>query len=986
MNPAERFRKVESLYYAALERPIDERPAFLRAACPGDDGLRRDVESLLSEDGKAQTVISTPAIPAAQQMATDNSGAPLAGHRFGAYQIVSLIGAGGMGRVYRARDTRLGRDVAIKVLPTAFTSDVDRVARFEREARLLAALNHPNIATIHEVEHVDGIQAIVLELIDGETLSERLERGPLLLRDALRYAAALADALDAAHEKGIVHRDLKPGNIKITSADTVKVLDFGLAKELRDARRTDDVALSATTTIGGTEEGTIIGTAAYMSPEQARGKAIDKRGDIWAFGCVLYEMLSAKQAFGGKTVPDVLVAVLEHEPDFGRLPSTIPSNVRSLIRHCLQKDPRRRLRDIGDARLTLEAENVLAAPSQRSPAKSVVRALPWVLAGVLLATTLAQLTNNAPPVNFQAPLTLGPMTRLTWDTGLTTDPTISADGRLVAYASDRGGQNNLDIWVQQTSGGRPIQLTKDASDDSEPSLSPDGSTLVFRSERGGGGLYVVPALGGDARPIAPNGRGPKFSPDGRSIAFWAGGWLAARATGARRQTYVIPAAGGEPVPVLSNLANAGDPVWSPDGKSLLVFGRRATGGADTDADWWWVPLGGGAAVKSGAYERMRAVGILTPPPGGSNYPYPQAWTEAGVWFSATTGSADARHIWTLSIDPQTGHTVGDPRRMTAGTAWATTPAVSRDGRLVFSDVTERVQLLGLPLDANGGRKTGEPKPLRSDAARVGTRASATLDGSRLVFGMMGFVSSEVWIKNLQTNVETQLTATALASINPYISPTGNAVAYTAIADEQGASAGFGTGFVIDTRGGAPQKVCDQCEIAGFTDDRHVLIEAKQNNTWLLDVKTLNRAEVAAVTNNDIRVSWDQRWISFIKDDAINVAPFTPGRPLEDAKEVAVIVKRSTNAERGTGWSPDNRILYLLLEGDGHRCLYAVRIDPESGRPQGNVFAVHHFHSGRWRWGSTSRASAVVTGLFISGQYELTGNVWMTTLNSERKKE
>ena len=243
------------------------------------------------------------------------------GTRLGPYEIVSPIGAGGMGEVYRARDTRLGRDVAIKVLPTAAALDPDRLARFDREARLLASLNHPHIATLHGIEDVDGVRALVLELVEGDTLADIIARGPVPVREALRLAGQIADALDAAHAKGVIHRDLKPANIKVTPERQIKVLDFGLAKAFAPSELDADLSQLPTVTSAGTREGLVIGTAAYMSPEQARGQAIDKRTDIWAFGCVLYEMLTGRRAFAGGTMSDTIAAILQREPDWSALPA-----------------------------------------------------------------------------------------------------------------------------------------------------------------------------------------------------------------------------------------------------------------------------------------------------------------------------------------------------------------------------------------------------------------------------------------------------------------------------------------------------------------------------------------------------------------------------------------------------------------------------------------------------------------------------------------
>ena len=271
------------------------------------------------------------------------------GVRLGSYEILAAVGAGGMGEVYLSRDFRLGRDVAIKVLPQAFAADAERMARFDREAKLLAALNHPNIASIYGIEDTESTRALVMEYVAGPTLADRLRSGPIPVDEALPIARQIADALEYAHERGIVHRDLKPANVKVTPDDKVKILDFGLAKAVQDEASEADRYNSPTISHMATEAGMLLGTAAYMSPEQAKGKPVDRRGDIWAFGCVFYEMLSGKRAFDGETITDVLAAVIRGEPDWVALPETTPPAIQRLVRRCLQKDVRQRLQAIGDA-------------------------------------------------------------------------------------------------------------------------------------------------------------------------------------------------------------------------------------------------------------------------------------------------------------------------------------------------------------------------------------------------------------------------------------------------------------------------------------------------------------------------------------------------------------------------------------------------------------------------------------------------------------
>jgi serine/threonine-protein kinase len=427
---------------------------------------------------------------------------PLAsGQKLGAYEVVGAIGAGGMGEVYRARDPNLDREVAIKVLPKAFAADRERVTRFEREAKLLAVLNHPGIATVHGFEETEGKRFLVMELVEGETLAERIGRGAIAVDEALPLFHQIAEALEAAHEKGVVHRDLKPLNVKITPEEKVKVLDFGLAKLVEAEPPSSDALRSQSPTlVKGTLHGAILGTASYMSPEQARGMLVDRRTDIWAFGCCLYEALSGKKAFEGESVTDVLAAVVKSEPDWRRLPKDIPWRIRDLLGRCLRKDPAKRLRDISAARLDIE--DSLATPALAESAKPAWTRV--VVAGLLgMVVGAAFLRNPAPGPP--------PVQRFT-----------------VQVPIDFQAINNL-------------------------SVSPDGNVLAFSGRNGQIGIRRFDDLETRFLEGTRSARRPFFSPDGRWVGFFAG-----------EELKRVSLSGGPPV-TLARTRTPWRATWSADG-------------------------------------------------------------------------------------------------------------------------------------------------------------------------------------------------------------------------------------------------------------------------------------------------------------------------------------------------------------------------------------------------------------------------------------
>jgi eukaryotic-like serine/threonine-protein kinase len=484
------------------------------------------------------------------------------GTKLGPYEIVAPLGAGGMGEVYRARDAKLGRDVALKVLPEAFARDAECMARFQREARVLASLNHPNIAAIHGLEDSGSTHALVMELVEGPTLADRIRSSRLHIDEALRIAKQICEALEYAHDRGVVHRDLKPANAKVTNDDSVKILDFGLAKAIESKAVSTDSFDSPTISQMATKPGMLLGTPAYMSPEQAAGKTVDRRADIWAFGCVLYEMLTGEKTFRGESVADTLAAVLRAEPDWSLLPVTAPNRVRILLQRCLQKDSRQRLQSIGDARIAID-EILSGAPDPGALTEISAplwrRALPWALASLLFIVVLPialvyfreKSPVPVPPMRFEIPLPEA----TTYTSGAVS---LAPNGRSFAFiATGADGTDRLWIRALDTLEMRVLEGTEEAS--GYPVWSPDSRRLAFSAqdklkkiEVSGGppvtlcdtqiawggtwtrddkivfgtvpGTMQVSGLGGPLTPITTGGNTitPSFLPDGRHFVYWAG--------------------------------------------------------------------------------------------------------------------------------------------------------------------------------------------------------------------------------------------------------------------------------------------------------------------------------------------------------------------------------------------------------------------------------------------------------------------------------
>jgi serine/threonine protein kinase len=707
-----------------------------------------------------------------------------AGTKLGPYEIIAPLGAGGMGEVYRARDTKLGRDVALKILPPRFAADAERVSRFEREARLLASLNHPHIGAIYGFQDAGSVPALVLELVEGDTLDERVRRRPLSVSEALAIAQQIADALDAAHRSGIIHRDLKPSNVKITPEGVVKVLDFGLAKAFDTPGPSPDLSTMAA---NGTIGGMILGTAAYMSPEQARGQPIDKRTDIWAFGCVLYEILTGCSAFARGTVPDTIAAVVGAEPEWKSLATDTPGNVRRLLTRCLQKDAKRRLHDIADARI--ELEDTMATPAEPAEMPAPPRLWPRLLLSALslgIAIALVFLLVARDRFGRRAPETLPDIrvTRLTDLPGLEESPAISPDGRSVAFTGGVGGKR--EVFVQLIAGGAPLQITRDPGDHEYPRWSPDSSSILYFSPAASGSvqgsIWEIPALGGVPRRVVDSVGGADVSPTDGRLAFFrlakAGIQLVTAPTDGSRFDVVA-----EFAPVTYYLY----PRWSPDGRWIAlqrgdsirfdIFVAPATGGQPRQLTRDNDMMGGFAWLPD-------STGIVYSSSRGGTMPY-----------LPTLG------LWQVTLRD------GAVRQVTSGEASYMSPDISKSGAILVSRVKLQTDIRKFPVDGLPTENVSRGVYVTRQTGQVLT-PTASPNGKEVAFLSDSGGHANLWVVNTQSGGLRQITHERDPNVAvgvPEWSPDGHAIAFVSSRGNQGLTFGV---WLVDSDGSNLRKLAN----------------------------------------------------------------------------------------------------------------------------------------------------------------------------------
>ena len=863
MTP-ERWERVKDLFDAVLAQPPSGRAAFLARAAGADEDLSREVRRLLDQPIGTEAFLGLVAFAPGAERTEPN----LADRRFGSFHVKTLLGRGGMGDVYLAHDTRLGRDVAIKVLPHAFTSDPGRLASFEREARVVASLNHPHIAAIHRVEESDGIRGLVLEFVDGETLAERLSREAtstrkgLPLAEALRYARQMADALEAAHEKGITHRDLKPANIKITPEGVIKLLDFGIAKVASGDGPGLDLTHASTASLGATQAGLIVGTAAYMSPEQARGKPVDKRTDIWAFGCVLYEMLAGGRTFAGDTLSDTIAAILERDPDWARLPGDTPRALRRLLQRCLEKDPKQRLRDIGDARLELEEMRVVRGTNPEAADDSLVQqSRVWRRRSRLFGSVAGLLAVSC--------------ISLIWIVAGSGDASRPADTRVSRFAIDL-----------------PTNSVMLPTFNTNVAFSPDGASLAYTPLPG---PVILRHLNeDDGQPVeasaTPGFRSaPLFSPDGTSLAYVDGN----APSSSKRPFQTVALAGGPALKLTEyDIFHGGD--WSTDG--WLYWTARYPGGIVRIRETGG-PIEPVTKLDLAGGERSHRFASLLP--GGDALIYT-------VGFEGLSNYEDARiDLWDLKAGSRktvidggmsatyvsSGHIVYAKggklmavpfdlgRREVTGTAFEVQDRVmmSRNTGAAHYAVSKRGDLAYVPGSLEGGRRTlvwvdrsGKPTPLPlPPASYLYPRISP--DGHTLAVEIEG-PNHDFYLYDFERTVLSKVTTDGL-SHNPVWSPDGARLAY-----RSWQAGGMTMWWMRADRSGTGERLdpsgTRQSPVSFSPDGRFLAFDQKDPETrddaWVLPLDRKGAARGIARTpfgEGSMKFSPDGRWVAYASDES-----------------------------------------------------------------------------------------------------------------------
>ncbi len=871
----EHWNQVDRLLDAALELPPEKRAAFLDEACSGDEELRRELDALLASDDGARSFLEQPALEVAAKALVDKKDS-LLGQIVGHYKIISRLGAGGMGEVYLAEDTRLGRNIALKRLPDDLLTDEQVRRRFAQEAKTTSTLNHSHIVTIYDLASDGQRDFIAMEYVEGESLRVRLQHDKLSVKQAVESAAQVASGLAAAHSAGIIHRDIKPENLMVTRATQIKILDFGLAKLIEKQRAqfaASNVTIAhVTKDYDQTKSGVIVGTVAYMSPEQAAGRPLDHRTDIFSLGVVLYEMLTGHKAFEGKSAIDTLHAIINEElPAITEINPKVPLELTDILAKALAKDPAERYQHAGDFELDLrrfkrafEANSLVSARVQPlvQRARKKPMGLLWPIIGIAIGMSIAIVAWEMGRSSRQAERALNlrnvSLTALTTDPGYEGEPTFSPDGETIAYVADRTG--TFQIFLKQISGGPDINISNNSADDVQPAFSPDGKQIAFVSTRSsssnlhypgvdfpllGGDIWVMPAFGGSARRIADLGNFPSWSPDGSTIIYTSG---TSRFQSKMRR---VPAQGGQAQDI---------PITFKTDEPLAAFWLYPS--YSSDKHWITFEAGNNIfVVPAEGGEARRLVKGKRP-----------VWSADSRMIIYSNGEPGKNFsLWQVPFSTTEGTAEGTPEPLTVGRGRDIQAAVSPDGKLIaFAAQEISFNAETLPFDSEIGRQTGEPQPATS-GDKIIYALSFSPDGHSIVFRDYQAASGHIWRIDHGSSPIQLTSDPQFDDGSPRWSPDGKTIAFARrpVNESQASSGTAGSLWLMSPDGASPRLLIENAVNPAWRPDGQAIVygsvvDDRENQLFIFELGTKSARRV---TNEPGVVpvatfSPDSRWLIY----------------------------------------------------------------------------------------------------------------------------